>query len=205
MALRLQGLALFLFIPAVLYLFLAQPGGWVGLVVGVVLMLGHRLVAVPFVLRNIERRCVWSGAEIAPGCVYKVEASGRTWDFHHYNEARRDKAARFFTFAQKLYWPLRIAILAPLAFFLVMELLRHFGMEVTDATTNNLVFRGVIGATTLTTFIAHRFVAPIPHMKGPVKFPLPVHNLALLGIFWTLLVFAGVGAWWVIDVLRAIL
>lgn len=205
MALRLQGLALFLFIPLVLFLFLKQPYGVVGLIAGIVIMLGHRFVAAPFIEKNIGIRCIWSGAEIAPGCVYKIDASGKSWPFNSYSEALRDKVATFFTFTQKLFWPLRIAILGPVIFFVVMELLRHFGMEVTSATTNNLVFRGVIGFTTLATFIAYRFVEPIPHMKGPVKFPLPVHNLGLLGVFWTLLVFGAVGAWWVYDVAMALI
>lgn len=197
MTMRLQGLALFLFIPLVLWLFLAQPGpDLVALLAGVAIMLAHRFVAAPFVDANLEKRCVWSGQEIAPGCGYKVTSSGKTRTFFSYNDAYRDHAARFFTFAQRYAWPLRIAILAPLAFYLVMEILRAVGVEATSHTLNAIVFQGVIGATTLTTFIAYRFVTPIPHMKGPVTFPFPAHNIALLGIFWTLLVFATVGAWW---------
>lgn len=200
MALRLQGLALFLFIPLVLFLFLNQPFGVAGLIAGIIIMLGHRFIAGPWVERTLGVRCIWSGAEIAPGCVYKIDASGKIWPFNSYSEALRDRGGRFFTFAQKFYWPLRVAILGPVVFFLVMELLRHFGMEVTSFHTNSMVFRGVIGLTTLTTFIAYRFIEPIPHMKGPVKFPFPAHNLALLGVRWTLVVFGVVGAVWVYRV-----
>jgi hypothetical protein len=198
MKLRLQGLALFLFIPVVLYLFLVQPLHPLGaLLAGIVIMFAHRFIAAPFVDAHLDKRCVWSGAEIAPGCGYKVNSSGQVRTFNSYSDDVRDQAGRFFTFAQKFAWPLRIAILAPLAFYLVMESLRLAGHEITSHEINVLVFRGMIGLTTLTTFIAYRFVTPIPHMKGPVNFPFPVHNVALLGIAWTLLVFAGVGAYWV--------
>lgn len=209
MTMRLQGLALFLFIPLVLWLFLAQPGpDLVALLAGVAIMFGHRLLASPFVDRNLDKRCIWSGEEIAPGCGYKVTSSGQTRTFNSYNDAYRDHASRFFTFAQQFAWPLRIAILAPLAFYLVMEILRAVGVNATSHALNAVVFQGVIGLTTLTTFVAYRFVKPIPHMKGPVNFPFPAHNVALLGIFWTLLVFATVGAWWIytaITSLRALL
>ena len=197
MALRIQGLLLFLFIPLVLWLFLAQPvHPLAALLLGIALMFAHRLVAAPFVDKHLDKRCVWSGAEIAPGCSYKIESSGKVRSFNAMTDAHRDRAARFFTFAQKFAWPLRVAILGPLAFYLAMELLRLLGREVTSHELNAAIFQGLIGLTTLTTFVAHRFVEPIPHMKGPVKFPFPVHNVALLGVFWTLLVFAGVGAWW---------
>jgi hypothetical protein len=206
MILRLQGLLLFLFIPLVLFLFLVQPfHPLAALLIGVALMFGHRLIAAPFVDRNLDFRCIWSGEEIAPGCQYKVTSSGETRTFNAYNDPRRDKAGRFFTFAQKFAWPLRIAILGPLAFYLVMEILRLSGNEVTSHALNAAIFQGLIGLTTLTTFVAYRFVDPIPHMKGPVKFPFPVHNVALLGIGWTLWVFAVVGAIWIYQAVRALL
>jgi hypothetical protein len=205
MQMRLQGLVLFLFIPLVLWLFVAQPGNdLVALLAGVAIMFGHRFIAAPFVDKFIDRRCVWSGAEIAPGCGYRVTSSGATRTFNSYTDSVRDHTARFFTFAQQFAWPLRIAILGPLAFYLVMEIARAAGAEVTSRALNLVVFQGLIGLTTLTTFIAYRFVKPIPHMKGPVTFPFPVHNVALLGIFWTLLVFAGVGAWWVYSAIMGL-
>lgn len=205
MLMRLQGLALFLFIPLVLWLLLAQPGpDLVALLLGVAIMFAHRFLAAPFVDKYLDRRCIWSGEEIAPGCGYKITSSGVTRTFNSYNDVVRDQTARFFTFAQKFAWPLRIAILAPLSFYLVMEILRAAGVNATSHTVNLIVFQGLVGLTTLTTFIAYRFVKPIPHMKGPVLFPFPAHNVALLGIFWTLLVFGTVGAWWIWTAGRAL-
>ncbi len=205
MQLRLQGIALFLFIPLVLYLFVAQPGpDLVALIAGVAIMFAHRFVAAPFVDKHIEKRCIWSGQEIAPGCGYKVTSSGVTRTFYSFSDEYRDHAARFFTFAQKYAWPLRIAILGPLAFYLVMELLAAAGVHVTSHAVDLIVFQGIIGLTTLTTAITYRLVEPIPHMKGPVNFPFPVHNIALLGIFWTLVVFGTVGIWWIYQALMLV-
>ena len=207
MALRLQGFALFLFIPAVLALFLLQPVHAAGaLVLGLVLMVVHRFLAMKHLQQNIDKRCLWCGAEIAPGCKYRVVSSGVERSFNFYVDAMRDSGAKFLTYAQTYALPLRIAILGTLAYYLVAEFLRIAGVAaVPSHETNSLIFRGVIGLTTLTTFIAYRFVEGIPHMKGPVKFPFPIQNLFLMGIFWTLLVFAGVGAWWVIDVVRILI
>lgn len=203
--LRLQGLLLFLCIPLVLYLLLCEPvQPLAALLVGLAIMFAHRFVARPFMVANLDKRCIWSGAEVAPGCGYKVTSGGETYTFNSYSDGARDQAARFFTFAQKFAWPLRIAILGPLAFYVVVELLRLSGHEVVSHATAAMVFRGIIGLTTLTTFVAYRFVEPIPHMKGPVAFPFPVHNVSLLGIRFTLWIFAAVGAWWVVQTIRAL-
>jgi hypothetical protein len=207
MVLRLQGVVLFLFIPLVLWLMLAQPVHPLGaLLTAVALMFAHRFIAVPYMEKNLEYRCLWCGQEIAPGCRYRVVSSGVERAFNFYIDGMRDKAARFLTYAQKFALPLRVLILGTLAYYVIAEILRLAGVSAMPShETNSLVFRGIIGLTTLTTFIAYRFVEGIPHMKGPVKFPFPIHNLFLLGIFWTLLIFGAVGAWWVVDVVRTLI
>lgn len=207
MVLRLQGFVLFLFIPLVLWLLLAQPFHALGAVLaGVALMVLHRFVAIPHMVKNLDYRCLWSGQEVAPGCRYRVVSSGVERSFNFYVDGMRDSAAKFLTYAQKFAIPLRVAILGTLAYYVVAELLRLAGVGAMPShETNSMVFRGIIGLTTLTTFIAYRFVEGIPHMKGPVKFPFPIHNLFLLGIFWTLLIFGAVGAWWVVDVARTLI
>ncbi len=208
MGLRLHGILLFLCIPLVLWLFLAQP--WhplLALGAGVLIMLGHRFVARPFLEENVLRRSAWTGAEIPPdsGSTYRVIASGREWPLRFANDAERERAARFFTLAHQALIPLRFAILAPLLFFLVMETLRNAGAIDRFAAVDNWIFRGMIGATTLTIALGYRFVEALPPERGPVKFPFPIHNIFLLGGRWTLVIFGGVGAWWVTSVGLAVI
>jgi hypothetical protein len=101
MVLRLQGLALFLFIPTVLVLFLVEPVHAPGaLVLGVALMVVHRFLAKKHLDQNIDKRCLWCGDEIAPGCKYRVVSSGVERSFNFYIDPMRDQGAKFLTFAQ---------------------------------------------------------------------------------------------------------
>jgi hypothetical protein len=60
--LALQGAALFAVIPLVLFLYLRMPlGPGFSLALGVLLMLGHRFIAAPWMARNARRRCLWCG------------------------------------------------------------------------------------------------------------------------------------------------
>src|SRR5262245_46014887 len=54
------GIALFLFIPLVLFLFVRHPAPLgVSVGAGVVLMVGHRLLARPYMVRVAPVKCVW--------------------------------------------------------------------------------------------------------------------------------------------------
>ncbi|MBU1950878.1 MAG: hypothetical protein KJ927_19340, partial [Candidatus Eisenbacteria bacterium] len=65
MKIRIAGMALFLCIPLVLYLYLAQPLGVLpSLGLGVLIMIGHRFLASPFSARHRPRRCLWCGRSI---------------------------------------------------------------------------------------------------------------------------------------------
>src|SRR3989304_6164511 len=60
LAWQLVGVLLFLFIPLVLFLFVRHPRPlWASLVGGIVLMLGHRFAARPYMLRVLPAKCVW--------------------------------------------------------------------------------------------------------------------------------------------------
>jgi hypothetical protein len=200
MVLRLQGLLLFLVLPLAIYLLVSQPC-WPlpALLVGVGLLLSHRFLASPFVRQKLWQRCVWTGAEIAPGCEYRIRARGGEWVFRAFSERERDRAARFFTFCHRYAWLLRIVFLGPLAFYVVMEILRLTGIAGgTSSDVNRMVFLGTIGLACLLVYVACRLVEPIPHhAKEIVSFPFGVHVFALLGISWTLLIFAFTGAWWI--------
>ena len=58
--LQATGVLLFLFIPLVLYLFVRHPEPIAAsLAAGVGLMLGHRFLARPYMVRAMPRKCVW--------------------------------------------------------------------------------------------------------------------------------------------------
>lgn len=207
MLLRFKGLLLFLVVPVAFWLLLAQPvDARVAVVAGAILLAGLRFVAIPFVRDTHGRRCIWTGAEIAPGCGYRVVTGGREWTFHSYNDPMRDHAARFFTFAQKFAWPLRLAFFGPIAFYVVAELLRAFGLGAAPShRTNVLVLEGVLAVAALGTVFGPRFVTPIPHhAKDAVHFPFGIHTVALLGIRWTRAVLLVVGVVWLVDVARTL-
>ncbi len=197
MRLRFEGLLLFLVVPAALYLLLAQPVHPLGsIVVAVLLLFGHRFLADPFIDRTIDRRCLWTGAEIAPGCGYRVVSGGTERVFHCYTDQKRESAAKFLTFTQRFAWPLRAIVFGSIGYYVGAEVART--LDVPNAVphdVNVIILEGVLGLTALATVVAYRFVKPIPHhAPAPVRFPFAVHHVALLGIFWTLVAYGIAGA-----------
>lgn len=72
-----RGILLFLFIPAVLFLYLAEPMGVVpSLLVGIVLMVGHRFIAAPFSAGHRHERCLWCGRGLRGAAVGGTGADG---------------------------------------------------------------------------------------------------------------------------------
>ncbi len=66
--LRLQGLLLFLFIPVVLVLFVQHPSPLAGSFgLGVVLMVGHRFLARPYMQRAAAAKCLWCNRTFLAG------------------------------------------------------------------------------------------------------------------------------------------
>jgi hypothetical protein len=64
------------------------------------------------------------------------------------------------------------------------------------------IFRGGIGLTCLVVSFSWRALPPV---DGEMAFPFPLHNLALLGVRNTLLIFRIVGAIWVVLTVWGIL
>ena len=58
------------------------------------------------------------------------------------------------------------------------------------------LFQGSVALSVVATALLHRWQRP-PVGFEPIPFPFPLHNLALLGIRNTLIVFAVVGLWWI--------
>src|SRR5262249_7216774 len=112
--LQLLGVLLFLFIPVVLFLFVRHPRpiGW-SVALGVVLMLGHRFLARPYMEAARGRKCLWcNGAPVAPTPLALPTRGGAveatTCARHH------DSAARFLGFLGRIGGVLRIGIFVPL-------------------------------------------------------------------------------------------
>jgi hypothetical protein len=204
MRLRFHGLLLFLLLPLATWLLFAEPVHALGaLACGVALLIALRFAALAHLKRNVLLRCAWSGSEIAPGCGYRVTSAGAEHMLNFETDQKREAAARLFTFTQKFAWPLRIAVAGPALYYVAAETLRLLGVAgVPGHAVNAAVAAGLLGLAAIVTFVAHRFVEPIPHMKGPVLFPFPVQVPFLLGVQWTLLVFALAGAWGIFAAVR---
>lgn len=194
---QLLGLTLFLFIPVVLYLFVAHPEPvGASLAVGVTLMLGHRLLARPYMRRVAARRCLWSGGGLAGHDAETVHLGGRGTDLRaSVRSVHARDLHRFFTFVQRRRLPLRVGIFLPLLVLLGTLLAASLG-RASDGTlaTATDVFRLVIG---LTVNFAAWGWRTVRRPDENIVVPFPVHNFFLLGVRGLLWIFRIVGVWWI--------
>ncbi|HKV07067.1 MAG TPA: hypothetical protein VJ725_02950 [Thermoanaerobaculia bacterium] len=195
------GVLLFLFIPLVLFLFVRHPEPvGVSLLAGVVLMVGHRLIARPYMARVLPVKCVWCNRVLPPGSeTLPLQSGGRTL------EARccpthRKPAAKFFSFLHAWRWPLRLGIFIPLLFLLISLATSALGQPapVDLATT---WFKLIVGLTV--NLAAFGYLAATE--REPLAVPFPVHNFFLLGVRNLLWVFRLVGIWWIWQSLSSLL
>src|SRR5258706_6697621 len=121
------GVILFLFIPLVLVLFVRHPaplGASLG--AGVLLMVGHRFLARPYMARVAPLKCVWCNRVLAgapegkrAGEISILELrSGEKLVEARCCAVHRQPATKFFTFLHTWRWPLRLGIFVPLLFLL---------------------------------------------------------------------------------------
>jgi hypothetical protein len=192
------GVLLFLFIPVVLFLFVRHPEPiGASLIAGVVLMVGHRLLARPYMERVLPVKCVW--------CNRVPPAEGaETLDLHSIQArccpAHRLPAAKFFAFLDSWRWVLRAGIFIPLLLLLVILAVLAVGAfdlepPVEEATA---FFKLAVGITVNLAALGYFFVQG----RSPVAVPFPVHNFFLLGVRNLLWVFRLVGIWWIWQGLR---
>lgn len=197
----LTGVLLFLFIPVVLFLFVRHPepvGG--SLLAGVVLMIGHRLIARPYMARVLPVKCVWCNRVLAPASeTLPLRSGGRTLEARCC-PAHRKPAAKFFSFLHAWRWPLRLGIFIPLLFLLVALATSAAGQPapVDVATT---WFKLIVGVTV--NVAAFGYLAS-PE-REPLDVPFPVHNFFLLGVRNLLWIFRLVGIWWIWQSLSSLL
>lgn len=206
------GLALFLFIPAVLYLFVAHPrpaGGSVGwsLAAGIGLMLGHRFLARPYMEWVRHRKCLWCN-RVPPSA---SQPAAVPWETVLLRTATGPVEAscctghgqpvrRFFAFAHTWRWVLRAGIFLPLLLLLGALAASAagatpLGRPVPLAFITDL-FRLCVGLTVNLAAWGYLTVHPAA-APTEARVPFPAHNFFLLALGPLLWVFRLVGLWWI--------
>jgi hypothetical protein len=195
------GLGLFLFIPVVLWLFVAHPEPIAAsLAAGVVLMFGHRLVAMPYFRAIRPTTCAWCHQTFTgtrPGThALDLSAGGEKLAVLTC-ERHADSTRRFFNFLEQYRWALRIGIGGPLALLLIALGAAAFGRADWLRPAVEL-FRFSVGVTVHVAALGP--LAGSPLRTATAAFP--VHNFYLIGIRSILWIFRVVGAWWIYVSLR---
>jgi hypothetical protein len=195
------GVVLFLFIPLVLFLFVRHPKPLgVSLGAGVVLMVGHRLLARPYMARAAAVKCLWcnrvlldapEGKRAGEISVLELRQGEKTV------QARccaihRQPAAKLFTFLHAWRWPLRLGIFVPLLFLLTSLAAAAAGQPApVDLAT--AWFKLVVGLTVNLAALGYFF----SREDSRLEVPFPLHNFFLLGVRTLLWIFRLVGLWWI--------
>jgi hypothetical protein len=197
-ALRIQaiGILLFLFIPVVLLLFVHHPEPvGLSLAAGIVLMVGHRFLARPYMERARPLKCLWCNRVLPPGegDVLELRAGGREIRARCCS-GHREPAARFFAFVAAWRWPLRAGIFVPLLLLLAALAAAALGRGAPLPAATAL-FRLVIGITVNLAAFGY-LPMPVPG-RLPTAVPFPAHNFFLLGVRSLLWIFRLIGIWWI--------
>jgi hypothetical protein len=197
------GALLFLFIPLVLYLFVAHPAPvGASLAAGVALMLGHRFLARPYMRRALAGKCLWCNRALAPPAAggapaetLALRAGGGEWTAR-FCPGHRAPAARFLAFLERAAWPLRLGIFLPLLLLLAVLAATALGRRPpwVDLATATDLFRLLVGVAV--NAAAWGYLAA--GARTPARVPFPLHNFTLLGIRTLLWIFRLVGAWWIV-------
>jgi len=193
---HLTGLALFLFIPFVLYLFVAHPEPLAAsLATGVATMVGHRFAARPFMDRVRSERCIWCARVLPPETAREAvalvagrDAAGFVACPHH-----AAPAGRFFAWVDRLRLPLRCGIALPLLALLGALALAAAGRGAALPWATE-AFRLGVGLTVHLAAVGPTLGRPGP----PPRAAFPPHNFTLLGVRNLLWIFRLVGIWWIV-------
>jgi hypothetical protein len=194
---QLQGVLLFLFIPLVLFLFVRHPEPiGASLAAGVLLMLGHRFLARPYMERSLPLKCVWCNRVLPAGEGDTLELrSGERSIQARCCAGHREPAAKFFSFLAAWRWVLRAGIFVPLLILLGTLLAAAFGRPAPVESATAL-FKLVVGITVNLAAFGYLTMPPVPG-RLPTAVPFPTHNFFLLGVRNLLWVFRFVGLWWI--------
>lgn len=195
------GVILFLFIPLVLVLFVRHPaplGASLG--AGVLLMVGHRFLARPYMARVAPLKCVWCNRILAGAPEGKRAGEISLLELRQGDkvvEARccavhRKPATKLFTLLHAWRWPLRLGIFVPLLFLLISLAAAAAGQPA-PVELATAWFKLVVGITV--NLAAFGYFASGANSRLEVPFPL--HNFFLLGVRNLLWIFRLVGLWWI--------
>lgn len=202
MKLQLRGVGLFGFIPLVLWLYVGHPEPLAAsLVVGVALMLGHRLLARPYMHRVVSEKCLWCNAVPVgePAESVSLETGAGTLPARCC-PGHGEPAARFFAALERFRWPLRLGIFLPLLGLLAALTAATFGADRLLPTATD-VFRLVVGLTVNLAAWSYLWTPPVARPRVP----FPAHNFFLLGVRALLWIFRIVGIWWIYVGARGLL
>jgi hypothetical protein len=200
------GYLLFAAIPVVLFLFVGHPEPlWASLAGGVVLMLGHRFVARPYMVRVKDDKCLWCN-RMPPrpeaSAVRLEPVTARACPGHAVH------AERFFRWVERMRWPLSLGIFLPLLGLLGTLALAAVGVIEGGADSPWVematgVFRLAVGLAVNLAAWGY-LLQPEEPVTAPIPVPFPVHNFFLLGVRTLLWIFRLVGVWWVILGVRGL-
>ncbi|HEV7506237.1 MAG TPA: hypothetical protein VGS07_15125 [Thermoanaerobaculia bacterium] len=195
------GVVLFLFIPLVLFLFVRHPAPvGVSLGVGVLLIVGHRLLARPYMAWVAPVKCVWcnrvlvsapEGKRAGEVSVLELQSGGGVVAARCCAVHRRP-ATKFFTFLHAWRWPLRLGIFVPLL-FLLTSLAAAAAGQPAPVELATAWFKLVVGLTVNLAALGYFF----SREDSRLDVPFPVHNFFLLGVRILLWIFRLVGLWWI--------
>lgn len=187
------GLALFAFIPVVLFLLVAHPPPvGLSLALALLLMLGHRFLAAPYPGAVRTERCLWCMRRL-PADRRPLALATRRGELEAWTCARHHPhAERFFGLLDAARLPLAVGIFVPLLLLLAALGAAAGGRPdwLGEATA---FFRLVVGVTVVTASLVY----PWAPARRPPRVPFPVHNFFLLGVRALLWVFRLVGVWWI--------
>ncbi|MEO1084434.1 MAG: hypothetical protein AAFY88_09335 [Acidobacteriota bacterium] len=201
---HLEGVGLFLFIPVVLYLFVAKPEPiGASLIAGVVLMVGHRRVARPYMRRVAPRICLWThrrlGADEPEVSDFTLQTGAGPQDVRCLAR-HRDDIGRFFTFLRRFRPILALGIFAPLLFLLGTTAIVAFGARpLLPLDTATAIFQLSVGLTVNVAAYCYRLIRRI---DPELRVGFPAHNFYLLGIRTLLWIFRIVGVVWIVRGVR---
>lgn len=191
---RLWGLLLFLPVPFVLWCFTWRPfGTGVSLVLGLVLMLTHRLYARPFARARAGRRCLWCGGQAGEGPWLRIVEPGGAAAWRCCGEHHAQRMTQTVDWAWRYRWLLRIGILGGLLALFVIGALSTL-LPALSLDDGVCIFRlGVVAAVLPLGWVTlmHR-----PTSGEPLRAPFPLHIQALIGSLSVIWLFRIIGLIW---------
>jgi hypothetical protein len=190
------GVALFLFIPLVLFLLVRHPEPvGVSLVAGLVLIVVHRFLARPYMRAVRARKCLWCNGRPRPRGEELALATAGGELVASVCPRHDERARSFFKFLERARLPLRLGIFVPLLALIAALAAASFGeLRYVDAAV--AFFQLAVGVTVNVAALGYLAARPAAADVVP-RVPFPAHNFFLLGVRNLLWVFRLVGIWWI--------